>query len=133
MRDIIRSRCERGTTIFLNSHLLSEVEITCDRVAFINAGRVVRLAALGALVEGLTEVELRVGGITPELVAGLGRFGRDVRADGDHIHLIVEDEETLPAMAAWVMNQGARLYALAPQRISLEDLFVQVIGTDARE
>ncbi len=140
VRDIIHSLRQGGTTVFLNSHFLSEVEVTCDRVAFIKAGQVVRMAALGALVGGSplpglsqVEVELRVGGVTPALVAGLARFGRDVRADGDHIHLVVDDEEMLPQIAAWVMGQGARLYALTPQHLSLEDLFLQVIGTDAGE
>ena len=135
VRDIIRSLRDQGTTVFLNSHLLSEVEITCDRVAFIKAGRVVHLAALDTLVEGLTAVDVRVGGITPDLVAGLTRFAKpgSLRADGDRIHLVVDDEEVLPAISQWVMSQGARLYALAPQRPSLEDLFLQVIGTDVRE
>ncbi len=135
VRDIIRALRDQGTTVFLNSHLLSEVEITCDRVAFIKAGRVVHLAALDTLVQGLTAVDLRVGGLTPELVTGLERFAKpgSLRADGDRIHLVVDDEEVLPAISHWVMSQGARLYALAPQRPSLEDLFLQVIGTDVRE
>ena len=135
VRDIIRTLRDQGTTVFLNSHLLSEVEITCDRVAFIKAGRVVHLAALDTLVEGLTAVDVRVGGITPDLVAGLARFARpgSLRADGDRIHLVVDDEEVLPTISQWVLSQGARLYALAPQRPSLEDLFLQVIGSDVRE
>jgi ABC-2 type transport system ATP-binding protein len=135
VRDIIRTLRDQGTTVFLNSHLLSEVEITCDRVAFIKSGRVVHLAALHTLVQGLSAVDLRVGGVTPALVAGLERFAKpgSLRADGERIHLVVDDEELLPAISQWVMSQGARLYALAPQRPSLEDLFLQVIGTDVRE
>lgn len=127
VRDIIRGLRQAGTTVFLNSHLLSEVEVTCDRVAFIKAGRVVRLARLGAVVEGLTEVVLRVGRVTPELVEGLGRWGSDVRVDDRRIALNVADEHALPELAQWVVGQGVGLYALTPQQLSLEELFIRVV------
>jgi ABC-2 type transport system ATP-binding protein len=127
VRDIIRELRAAGTAVFLNSHLLSEVEVTCDRVAFIKGGRVVRIARLGALVEGLTEVVLRVGRVTPELVGGLGRWGTDVRVDDRRIALTVADEQALPELAQWVVDQGAGLYALTPQQLSLEELFIRVV------
>jgi ABC-2 type transport system ATP-binding protein len=130
VRDIIRDLKSQGATVFLNSHLLSEVEITCDRVAFIKHGQVIRQAALQTLVDGQTTVELRVGNLTPQIVAGLAQWGQDVRADGDHVHLTVSDEEVLPQVARWVVEQGGALYSLTPQKLSLEDLFLQVVGTD---
>src|SRR5574341_2552553 len=99
VRDIIRDLRSRGTTVFLNSHLLSEVEITCDRVAFIRHGEVLRVSELKTLVNGATSVTIRAGGLTPEVVAGLGRWGQDVRADGSHLTLTVSDETSLPAIA----------------------------------
>ncbi|MBC7263490.1 MAG: ABC transporter ATP-binding protein [Chloroflexi bacterium] len=129
VRDIIRDLRSQGTTVFLNSHLLSEVEITCDRVAFIKEGVVVRTAELQRLVEGQTTVEMRVGGVTPTLLEGLKQWGTEIRADGAHVHLVVDDEEVLPAIAAWVIEQGARLYTLEPKRLSLEDLFLEIVGT----
>lgn len=128
VRDIIRDLRARGTTVFLNSHLLSEVEVTCDRVAFIKSGRVVRMANLQSLVEGETAVEMRVGGATPELVAGLGRWARDIHADTGRITFTVDSDEALPAIAAWVVEQGGRLYALTPQRLSLEEMFMRIVG-----
>ena len=130
VRDIIRDLKSQGATVFLNSHLLSEVEITCDRVAFIKHGQVIRQAALQTLVEGQTAVELRVGNLSPHIVAGLARWGEDVRADSDHVHLTVADESALPQIARWIMEQGGSLYAMTPQKLALEDLFLQVVGTD---
>ena len=130
VRDIIRDLKSQGATVFLNSHLLSEVEITCDRVAFIKHGQVIRQAALQTLVEGQTTVELRVGDLSSQIVAGLARWGQDVRVDGDRVHLAVDDEEALPQMARWIVEQGGSLYAMTPQKLSLEDLFLQVVGTD---
>jgi ABC-2 type transport system ATP-binding protein len=128
VRDIIRQQRNQGVTVFLNSHLLSEVEITCDRVAFIDAGQVVRVADLSTMVEGETEVELRLGEVTPDFLEGLNQLGRDARADGNKVTLFVQGEEQLPAIAEWIVGQGVALYALTPRRLSLEEMFVRVVG-----
>ena len=139
VRDVIHELRSSGATVFLNSHLLSEVEITCDRVAFIKHGEVLRTSSLQSLsaeagtslgIDGEISVSIRAGGLTPDVVSGLERFGRDVRADGDHLTLTVKDDDTLPEIARYLVAAGAELYALTPQRISLEDLFIQVVGTD---
>ncbi len=136
VRDIIRDLREQGTTVFLNSHLLSEVEITCDRVAFIKHGAVIRVVALDELGRGAIPVEIRAGRLPSDprarsdLLTGLARWGRDARVDGDRVHLIVDDEQALPELTRWLVGQGLDLYGLVPQRISLEDLFLQLVGTD---
>jgi ABC-2 type transport system ATP-binding protein len=135
VRDIIRELRTRGTTVFLNSHLLSEVEITCDRVAFIKHGEVIRVSDLKALVEGETSVTIRARALTPESTAGLAQWGRDIRVDGDAaqvqtLTLAVADESALPAVARYLVSQGAEVYALTPQHLSLEELFIQIVGTD---
>jgi ABC-2 type transport system ATP-binding protein len=130
VRDVIHDLRQEGATVFLNSHLLSEVEITCDRVAFIKHGEVLRVATLASLVEGETAVAIKAGGLTPELIAGLSDFGREVRVDGERVALTVSDEAALPAIARYLVSGGAELFALTPQRVSLEDLFIQIVGTD---
>ena len=130
VRDIIRDLRSRGTTVFLNSHLLSEVEITCDRVAFIKHGEVVQTSALTSLVDGATRVTLRARALSAEALAGLGQWGRDIRADGETTTLTIDDEQALPAITRYLVGQGAEVYALTPQHVALEDLFIQIIGTD---
>ncbi len=130
VRDIIRDLRQQGTAVFLNSHLLSEVEITCDRVAFIKHGQVLRVSPLHTLVEGELSVEVRVGNLRPEVVAGLSRWSRNVRADGEHLSLTLAGEADLPAVNRYLVEQGVEVYALRPQHISLEDLFIQIVGTD---
>jgi ABC-2 type transport system ATP-binding protein len=68
--------------------------------------------------------------LSPDAIAGLDRFGCDVRADGEQVTLTVSDDAVLPAIARYLVEAGANLYALTPQRTSLEDLFIQVVGTD---
>ena len=75
-------------------------------------------------------VTLRAVGLTPEMLAGLERFGRDVRADGERVSLTVDSDAVLPEISRYLVTQGASLYALTPQRVSLEDLFIQIVGTD---
>jgi ABC-2 type transport system ATP-binding protein len=130
VRDIIRDLRARGTTVFLNSHLLSEVEITCDRVAFIKHGQVIRTSQLQTLVEGELSVEIRARNLSAEALAGLSAWGRNVRLDDDHLSLTVQSEADLPAINRYLVEQGAEVFALRPQHISLEDLFIQIVGTD---
>jgi ABC-2 type transport system ATP-binding protein len=130
VRDIIRSLKGRGATVFLNSHLLSEVEITCDRVAFIKHGQVLQISSLQTLVEGELSVQVRAHPLTPQVVAGLSRWGQNVRADGDHLTLTLPAEIDLPAINRYLVEQGVDVFALQPQKVSLEDLFIQVVGTD---
>ena len=127
VRDVIRDLKARGTTVFLNSHLLSEVEVTCDRVAFVKTGRVVREMTLGTAERDL-EVELRLDRVSAAVLEGLARFGRDVREEDGRIRLRVDREERLPEMSRWLAAQGIGLYHLAARRRSLEDVFLEVVG-----
>jgi len=127
VRDIIRELKGAGVTIFLNSHLLSEVEVTCDRVAFVKDGRVAREMALGVADRDLS-VDLRLESVTPEVLEGLGLFGRDVRAEGLAVRLRVDGEDRLPEMTRWLASRGVGLYRLTAGRPSLEELFLEVVG-----
>jgi ABC-2 type transport system ATP-binding protein len=130
VRDIIRDLREKGTTVFLNSHLLSEVEITCDRVAFIKHGEVIKISPLHALVDGELTVQVRARNLRPEVVAGLSRWSQDARADGEHLSLTLQHEKDLPEVNRYLVENQVEVYALKPENISLEDLFIQVVGTD---
>ncbi len=130
VRDIIHDLRSEGKTVFLNSHLLSEVEITCDRVAFLKHGEVLRVSELKTLVDGATHVTVRASGLTPAVLTGLCQWGQDIRADGDQVTLTVMDESVLPTMARYLLSQNVELYALTPQHLALEDLFIQIVGTD---
>ena len=54
----------------------------------------------------------------------------DARVDSDHIHLTVASQQALPDLARWLVGQGLDLYELKPQRISLEEMFLQIVGMD---
>ncbi|RPI32167.1 MAG: ABC transporter ATP-binding protein [Chloroflexota bacterium] len=130
VRDIIRDLRSQGTTVFLNSHLLSEVEITCDRVAFIKFGEVIRISALQSLVEGELSVQFRARNLNSETISGLSHWSQNVRADGEHLSLTLDGEADLPEINRYLVERGVDVYAMEPQKVSLEDLFIEIVGTD---
>jgi ABC-2 type transport system ATP-binding protein len=130
VRDIIRKLRDEGTAVFLNSHLLSEVEITCDRVAFIKHGEVLQVSTVKTLMDGTTSVTIHAHGAAAEALNGLAQWGENVRTDGENILLSVQDETRLPEINRYLVGLGIDVYSIVPQRLSLEDLFIQVVGTD---
>jgi len=126
--NIIQSLRGSGATVFLNSHLLSEIEITCDRVAFIRRGRVVESARLGDLLAQQTEVELRLDGQTPELLRELARFGPARDLGEGRLYVRLAGEEQVPDLVTWLVAQGVRVYGVTPRRTSLEDVFLRLMA-----
>ena len=131
VRDIIRELRAQGTTVFLNSHLLGEVEATCDRVVFLKHGRTIHELDLVHTPE-LIEVALEIRGCDAALLAELSRFGRGVEHADGVVRLEMADEETLPDLARFVVERGARLYGMSAARKSLERWFLEVMGEDQR-
>jgi ABC-2 type transport system ATP-binding protein len=135
VRNIIAGLRDEGTAVFLNSHFLSEIELTCDRVAFIREGQVLRVAPLAELEQESLRVRLRVGQPTPALLAALARFGSEPAQDERTgvITLHLGEESSLPELVRWLVAAGHELYELSPQRLSLEERFIQIVGEDVRE
>jgi ABC-2 type transport system ATP-binding protein len=130
VRDIIRELRADGTSVFLNSHLLSEIEVTCERVAFIRHGEVIRTLELASLDRGQINVTIRLQGLSPEASAGLSQWGRDVHLDGDSVSMTVFSESDMPEITRYLVRQGAAVYAINPQRLSLEEIFIETVGKD---
>jgi ABC-2 type transport system ATP-binding protein len=141
VRDVMRELRERGTTVFLNSHLLGEVEATCSRVMFVKEGRTIQDLVIGGTDEHL-EVEIHAGSLTEEARADLARFGRMVDGglvpspDGGHerhrLRFSIPREELLPELARALVTRGVALYEMRVARKSLEASFLEVMGEDQR-
>jgi ABC-2 type transport system ATP-binding protein len=130
VRDIIAELRARGTAVFLNSHMLGEVEATCDRVAVVSRGRVVRELTL-AESSDLVELDVRLTPLDDAVLEGLQRFGTDLRRLGsDRIRMRVASEAAVPDLARWLVARGASLYSLEAHRKSLEAWFVDVMSDD---
>ncbi|GAA0510647.1 ABC transporter ATP-binding protein [Deinococcus depolymerans] len=132
VREIIEQLRGEGTAVFLNSHLLSEVEQVCDRVAFVKQGRVLQQGSMRELMGGVLPLDVRVDHLPPGLLDTLSRLGElrhtDTNTPGRaDVELWLDHEDAIPAVASAVHASGARLYALTPRRPDLETLFLDLI------
>jgi ABC-2 type transport system ATP-binding protein len=130
VRDIIHELRGRGATVFLNSHFLSEVEITCDRVAFIRRGQVIRVSSINSMLDGELRVEIHAQPLPPPVVKGLAKWGEVIAIDGERITLAISEEADLPHINRFLVDEGVDVFALTPKHMSLEDLFIQIVGTE---
>jgi ABC-2 type transport system ATP-binding protein len=130
VREVIAEQCSRGATVFLNSHLLGEVEQSCHRVAFIRDGRIIGMYEMGAWQSVQTEVEIRVARVSSAAIEQIKGFTQDLRFVGQVLQLRVGNVEDLPKVVRCLVEAGAEVFSVVPQRVSLEDLFLQMIGPD---
>ncbi len=126
VREITRALRERGVTVFLNSHLLSEVEQVCDRVAIVDHGRVIADGTLEELLRGET-VRVHVTDLPPGTRAALGRFG-DVAEEGGWLTVRGIDAPAVPDLVAELVRADARVYAVETAHETLEDRFLRLLG-----
>jgi ABC-2 type transport system ATP-binding protein len=130
VRDIIHELRQQGTCVFLNSHLLSEIEVTCDRVAFIRHGEVVRVLEMKSLSMGQSQVTIRANHFSPEVLSGLCQWGQDVQADHERVTMSIQIDSVLPEITRYLVEQGVDVYAISPNRLSLEEVFIETVGKD---
>ncbi len=130
VREIIRGLAARGTAVFLNSHLLSEVEQVCDRVAVVDHGRVIASGTMDELLGG-TSVRLRVAGLTQADKNALSGFGR-IDDEGDQLTFAGLDPDRVPELVASIVAKGGRVFEVAPRHETLEDRFLQLLQDEEK-
>jgi ABC-2 type transport system ATP-binding protein len=132
VRDIIGELRANGTTVFLNSHLLGEVEATCNRVAFVKQGCIIRELSLADSSSSL-DVELVVTPLDSTVIDGLCQLGKDVERTADgKIRLRVTSESVIPDIVRWLVSTRRDVHAVHSRRKSLEEWFLDVMGDDQR-
>ena len=130
VRDIIRAQRDRGATVLLNSHLLGEVEVTCNRVAFIKDGEVVETRQLNDDTEDQITVSIRAPNITAEIADGLLRWGRSICTEGQCLTLSASSSAQVPEIVRYLVANGIDVYEVTPRRLSLEERFLEIVGND---
>lgn len=132
IRDVLLKLKEAGVTIFINSHLLSEVELMCDRVAILHRGHVVRIGTTQELATKSELIELRVEGITEVMLSRLKEISHQLQSEGNHILLAPQNEQTISSIPGIVINNGGTLLSLTTKRESLEDIFYTLIKEEEK-
>jgi ABC-2 type transport system ATP-binding protein len=135
---ILRLKAE-GKTVFFSTHILSDAEALCDRVAILNRGKLVGVGQIAGLLQrqsGYEAVlECASPGVSAELLPRLQTLcNRPVTVSGGH-HRAEVSEEKLRELLALSTKDGVRLLSLNPLRFSLEDYFVELLqgGAPSRE
>jgi ABC-2 type transport system ATP-binding protein len=132
VRDLILHLKARGTTVLLNSHLLSEIERTCDTVAIIRSGRVRRQGTVAEITVPATRVTIELETLSPALSDLLARFGTiepvEASAPGTSaVRVSSLNEARVPELVGTLVGAGARIRAVVPSRETLEDAFVRLM------
>jgi ABC-2 type transport system ATP-binding protein len=132
VRDILRAQRERGATVFLNSHLLGEIEITCDRVVFIRQGEVVETRDLTNSHARAATVEVRARNVSSISSDALYHWCSAVErsSDGSTLTLTLNGPDVVPDIVRHLVTAGADIEEVSPRREPLEELFVRIMGAD---
>lgn len=132
VRDLIVRLRERGKTIFLNSHLLSEVESVCDRIMILDKGSVARMATPADFTRGTGEVQIRVATVSERVrgavAAVLGPASGVSAWREKTLRFTPADIGELNAVIDALRRLPVEIEAIEPTKLSLESFFLQVIG-----
>jgi ABC-2 type transport system ATP-binding protein len=138
VRNILRRVRERGTTLFMNSHLLTEVEMVCDEVAILHGGEVVESGILAELTSRKREYRLTAASDlerVPTILDGSISDLEEVKAPAGlgAWNLTVQDREQLNAALDRLRRENILIDSVEPVRSSLEDVFLRAIGSAPAE
>jgi len=134
IRDLlIREAKENGTAVLLNSHLLSEIELTCDRVAVLRHGKVAAAGRVDALTSRGEKYKLVASPVDDALIASFRESGATVDRVNSHFELTVENLAHLNTLVDQARSRGAMLSELTPLRSSLEDVFVDLVRQEEQQ
>jgi len=127
IRGILQRLKDQGKTIFINSHLLSEVELICDHVAILQAGEVIRAGDIATLTrrQGLYLLGLAPGQVFP--YEEIASHGFEVRADGDLWEVGLSNGQTIDPVVDLLQARGLNIRHLVAKRQTLEELFMETV------
>jgi ABC-type multidrug transport system, ATPase component len=137
MRLLLRALADGGTTIFVSSHLLSEVDAMCDRVGVMAQGRMLVQGPPGTLRGGAERIRVDVDDVaaaraTAEQSVGVGIEAAHTATSGPGSLRVTFSDGASPAdLNAALVRAGVRVHALVPERDTLEDVFLDLVeGVD---
>ncbi|MGE5449944.1 MAG: ABC transporter ATP-binding protein [Methanomassiliicoccales archaeon] len=126
VREIISRLHQDGTTIFVNSHLLSEVELTCTHLAFIKKGQVIAQGPTKQFLTSHHQVTVEATNISPSLLERWYQEERVIEAGQDRLVLHFDGESQVPELVAELVKTGAQVYRVEGQSLGLESVFLDL-------
>jgi ABC-2 type transport system ATP-binding protein len=138
IRDVIRDLNAQGVTVFLTTHNIEEANLTCDRVAIINRGRIAAIDSperLKKTIQSAQSVEVAFASAVPSRIEDLRQIPAvsEVRKEGDKIRLFTEDPSlVIPAIMEYAKVHNTRVLSMTTFGPSLEDVFIKLTGLEIR-
>jgi ABC-2 type transport system ATP-binding protein len=132
LREVIRKATDGGATVFINSHLLSEIEVLCDEVAILDKGAIVRRGSVSSLIQTAAGTKLEVRfrtGLMPEPIWANLSGRQAVREPDGWFRIEVGDEAEISAIIDQLRAASVLVFAVEPRRMRLEDAYIELIGT----
>lgn len=131
LRRLLLDMKARGTTIFLNSHLLSEVERTCDRVAILHKGKIIKSGLRDDLSDRGKHLEVMADGFTEAMAAAIQPLSRkEMEADGKNLRFYPHEEKDSVAIHRIIVEGGGRVQSLSWRSESLEEIFYRLVKNE---
>jgi ABC-2 type transport system ATP-binding protein len=132
IRDLILRLRAEGKTVFMNTHILSDVEMVCDRVAIIVKGRIHYEGAIGEVLDsGDGEADLVFAGLSADVATALEQeLGARLRSLADRIEVRVPGKSANDALRL-ALADGAEIVSVTPHRVSLESIFLSAVDRGA--
>jgi ABC-2 type transport system ATP-binding protein len=127
IRDLLKEEARNGRTIFLNSHLLSEVELMCDRVAMLREGRIAAIGSVDDLTRTTSSYRLVTTGDLAVAASVVEKTGVAIVRQNGYLLLTIDDVSQLNAAVDRLRGERIDLVELTPVRSSLEDVFVDLV------
>ena len=128
IRDVLEKLKAQGKTIFLNSHLLSEVELVTDRVAILNKGKLLKEGTVDELTSQKEQVKFTVD-TSLDALKGNGIFEdyKIIESSGNEFTAFVNDHQELNSLIDSLREKKVVIASIIPKKSSLEDYFISVI------
>ncbi len=133
VRDLIHNLREQGKTVFFSTHVLSDVEALCDRVAILNRGRLIESGKLSDILSRRSrEMEIVARGVSEITLAELRASAVSVVPTAEGARIRVSHDTEVERVLTIIHRGSGRLVSVNPVRESLEDLFVREVGESSR-
>ena len=127
IRDVLLKLKKEGKTIFLNSHLLAEVEMICDHVAILDKGKLIKSGPVSGLISSKPSFKIETDAFPDNLVESFKADFPSAVIDGTTIVITLEDAKRINRVVDWLRKNAVDILAVVPQRISLEESFMKLI------
>lgn len=133
VRDIILRLRDEGKTVFFSSHILSDAEMICDRVAILVRGELKNIGSLSELLSArVKEYEVVVRDIKKELLAPLNDKAVRIISSDEGILYVTSDEKAAREVVRLTLDQGGQIVSYTPRKENLEEYFISQVQTDAK-